>query len=101
MMKDIQAQFRDRFVATARKRIAVMRDVIASGNGLHTPVQEFHSFAGEAGLLAFTQFVGVARDGETQAKRLHADPTPANSEAVLVLIAELERMLDELANAPV
>ena len=99
MMRDIQAQFRDRFVATARKRLAHIREAVTSNSTLNTPVQEFHSFAGEAGLLAFTQFVDLARDGETHARRLHADPTPANQDAVLDVLVELERKLDELANS--
>lgn len=98
MMNDIQAAFRDRFTAAARQRVSRIREVIADpAIGAATVMRELHTFAGEAGLLGFTQFVGPARTGEEQARRLHAHHSPDNTEAVLSVVRDLERLLDELA----
>lgn len=97
-MEDIQAAFRDRFTSAARDRVLRIREVIADASAHTTTVaRELHSFAGEAGLLGFTQFVSVARDGEARAKRLDAERSAENEQAVLDVIRDLERLLDELA----
>lgn len=99
-MKDIQAQFLGRFSETARGRLARMRAAIADphGAGLSTVIHELHSFAGESGLLGFSQFVAIARDGEAEAKRRQTAGS-ADASFALEVIARLEQMLDELAGS--
>ncbi len=99
MMDDIQATFRHRFTTTARTRVAFAMDATTRSDyaALQTAVRELHSLAGEAGLLGFSQFVPVAREGEERAKRMFSERTPATREAMTVTLHELERMIDELA----
>lgn len=101
MMEDIQATFRHRFTATARTRVAFTLDAAARADyaAVQTGVRELHSLAGEAGLLGFTQFVPVAREGEDRAKRMCSERSPASQDALLATLHELERMIDELASA--
>jgi HPt (histidine-containing phosphotransfer) domain-containing protein len=96
-MKEIQAQFLGRFSETARGRLARMRAAITDphGAGLATVIHELHSFAGESGLLGYSQFVAIARDGEAEAKRRQAGGS-ADATFALDVVARLEQMLDEL-----
>ncbi len=99
MMEDIQATFRHRFTSTARTRVGFAMDAATRADhaAVQTAVRELHSLAGEAGLLGFSQFVPVAREGEDRAKRMFSERTPASQEAMIATLRELERMIDELA----
>lgn len=98
MKDDIQTAFRDRFMAIARTRVAHVRAAATgeSDSALATAVRELHSLAGEAGLLGFSQFVPVARQGEDCAKRMSSERSQASSDAMIAVVQDLERLLAEL-----
>lgn len=96
-MKDIQAQFLGRFTETARKRIERMHAALEdTQTGISVLIHELHSLAGESGLLGFSQFVGIARTGETEAKRMQNEGG-SSAQSLRATVVELERMLDELS----
>jgi HPt (histidine-containing phosphotransfer) domain-containing protein len=90
MIEDLQARFLPQFVALARTRLATCRAAVEGSDPAArvTMVRDLHTVAGEAGLLALTEAMELARAAEVLAKA--GDPgLPAALERLALAIEAL------------
>ena len=101
MMEEVRKRFLPRFTALARERVARARDVADAPGGdagageevLHL-AREFHSLAGEAGLLGLGDLITVARAAEEAAVQLHDDRSRDRVAALHAALEVLEQALE-------
>jgi HPt (histidine-containing phosphotransfer) domain-containing protein len=67
MIEELRAQFRDRFIDSARSHLARARTAAVDAD-LAVIATELHALAGEAALLEFTDCARFARAGENHAR---------------------------------
>jgi len=97
MMEEVRRKFLPRFTALARERVARARELTTSapsGEDVLHLAREFHSLAGEAGLLGLNDLIRVAREAEEAATRLHDDRSGDRVSALKHALEVLEHALD-------
>lgn len=99
MMEEVRRRFLPRFTALARERVAKARELAHTpigGEEVQALAREFHSLAGEAGLLGLGDLIKVARAAEEAAVQLHDDRSSDRLSALKNALEVLERALDSV-----
>lgn len=97
MMDDLYEKFRPQFVELARVRIERAKETLAARPehaAMTVVIREFHSIAGEAGLLGLPHVMGLARQTEDLAKRFRDSGAAADADALAGAIRDLKTALE-------
>jgi CheY-like chemotaxis protein len=96
MLDRLREQFLDEFLASARRRVALALERLATGrpDDIREAARELHSLGGEAGLIALPEVHEAARAGEEIALRLAQQDSPqqriACARALRVVVRTVE-----------
>lgn len=99
MMDEVRQKFLPRFTSLARERIARAKElaqVRPKGEEALGLAREFHSLAGEAGLLGLGELIQLARAVEEAATQIHNDRSTERIGTLRDTLAALERALDTI-----
>lgn len=102
MMDDVRQKFLPRFASLARERIARAKELAQErpkGEEALSLAREFHSLAGEAGLLGLGELIQLARAVEEAATQIHNDRSTERIANLREALASLERALDTVQGA--
>jgi HPt (histidine-containing phosphotransfer) domain-containing protein len=95
LLGELQARYRQRFLAGARARLGRIRDLVAAGDPSAQKLgRELHTLVGDAGLLEHEKVAAAARASEEALARWRADG--AERAAFEASLAAIERALAEM-----